>query len=141
MTCSRPPTFSWLLVLVFVSCGSQSLGSNTSTDAGSDLSLEAVAHCDDLIAEYAAALATAKQCIPVMTTMAQCQTTAGTSLPCPTCVTHVQSVTALDEIRARWAAGGCQALAATCLTVTCAAPGVGVCMVSTAANGLCSDSP
>ncbi|HVR64892.1 MAG TPA: hypothetical protein VMU50_23505 [Polyangia bacterium] len=105
-------------------------------DAGSDGSGGDT--CAKLRAEYDAAFNQARMCNPLAKSV-QCQATASPSLPCPGCVEHVQSTTALDDIRARWNEMNCAS--GPCPAIACVLPGTGACVANPddATAGTCTD--
>ena len=93
--------------------------------------------CLKLREDYDAAWKQAKVCNPLVKSL-QCQATASPSLQCPGCVSHVQSTTTLDQIRAKWEMAGCHS--GICPQIACVFPGSGACMPSADnTSGTCID--
>jgi len=112
-------------------------GSGGSIDAGTDHPADAGDECAKLRAEYDAAFKEARMCNPAAQAL-QCQATASASLPCGGCVTHVQSSTTLDQIRAKWEGMNCRS--GICPAIACIAPGTGACVADPAGTGgTCTD--
>jgi hypothetical protein len=106
--------------------------------SGKDAGVDAPESCDALETEYATAFEDARACNP-LSRVAQCQMTASSSLPCPSCTVHVDTATRLDDIRARWTKAACRA--GLCPAIACVLPGTGVCTANDGGvGGTCVDN-
>jgi hypothetical protein len=107
--------------------GSIGTGGATGIDAGDP--------CKNLMLAYELALFEARRCNPAIDSL-QCQATAPSSLPCPSCLRNVQDASELTAIRGKWNAAGCKG--GICPAIACIPPGKGTCVPTDGGGGLCA---
>lgn len=94
--------------------------------------------CDDLEAEYAAALARAQMCNPLL--KLQCQQQAPGSLACGGCPVWVRDTSELEEVRKKWEGAGCSRCVRACPAILCRLLNEGTCVSRLGATtGTCED--
>jgi hypothetical protein len=82
-------------------------------------------YCSFLEREYSQALAQARVC--TIGAPNQCAFKVSSTLACPGCIVHVNSVDNLNAVRQRWTASGCSRCARICPRIICLEPGTPTC--------------
>jgi len=91
--------------------------------------------CAALGVAYDAAYQRAITCSPFVNSV-QCAQLASPSLPCPSCMLHVNDTTELDQIRAQYDTAHCPPV--PCPAIACILPGTGTCVANDGgATGTC----
>jgi|HubBroStandDraft_2_1064218.scaffolds.fasta_scaffold346612_1 hypothetical protein len=111
--------------------GSPGTGGATGTGGNGGLT------CDQLQADYQAALATARECSVGGTN--QCQKTVASALGCNGCPTFVNDDSGLSQFQNAWNQGGCSQNQ-VCANIACLAPKAATCRASDAGGAACVDS-
>jgi hypothetical protein len=93
--------------------------------------------CDQLQADYQAALGTARECSVGGTN--QCQKTVTSALGCNGCPTFVNDDSGLSQYQNAWNQGGCSQNQ-VCANIACLAPKAATCKASDAGGAACVDS-
>jgi hypothetical protein len=111
--------------------GSPGTGGTTGTGGSGGLT------CDQLQADYQAALATARDCSVGATN--QCQKTVASALGCNGCPTFVNDDSGLSQFQNAWNQGGCSQNQ-VCANIACLAPKAATCKARDAGGAACVDS-
>jgi hypothetical protein len=93
--------------------------------------------CEQIQADYQAALATARECSVGGTN--QCQKTVTNALGCNGCPTFVNDDSGLSQYQNAWNQGGCSQNQ-VCANIACLAPRAATCKASDAGGATCVDS-
>jgi hypothetical protein len=96
--------------------------------------------CDQLVTDYANALAPARACMPAAAN--QCQTLVQDTLSsCTGCQQYVNDATRLNAIRNQWMSQGCLQTGIVCPAILCVLPGPTKCIAGDSGAGMCTISP
>jgi hypothetical protein len=117
--------------------GHPSGGTSGSGGQGGGGGTGGAASCDDLANQYTAALPAANAC--TVGAAGQCaKSVSGSLSPCfIDCMTYVQTDTALNDLKARWMAAGCNATPQVCPAIACLMPTAGTCAKGDGGAGMC----